>query len=202
MDERLALLKAIYCNTRDRTPLLVYADWLQERPELPASEATVEFIRLACEGKSSRRTTAPANCLDWLKENWKRLIPSVEAIAERVKWARDGYMDLEGGDEQPFGYGSQITNYLIDTIVGIAGKTFHGKRTYPCRLKIKVGFGLLLRAEMKSAWGKKQVWPLLGKDQPQLTMDLNWTGPMSLERMRDIETSDLTKGLFADEEGT
>ncbi len=175
MTEREALLHSIVKDHRERTPLLVYADWLDERHELPAAEATAEFIRLACAGKSLRHLTSPVACLEWLKDNWTRLLPSVAALAKPLTFTPDGYLDA--GNAYPdsvahlFGFGATVTNASIDTLVGIAGNTSRGEKVYPCRLQIKVGFGLLLKAEMKSAWGKKQVWPLLAKDQPQLTME-------------------------------
>lgn len=192
MTEREALLHAVLKDTRDRTPLLVYADWLLERAgELPAAGATAEFIHLACSGKSLRRMTSPQVCQRWLSENWTRLIPSVAAMAKPILHSPDGFLDAghkhPDSAEKPFGWGAQVTNAAIDTLVGVAGVTQTGEKVYPCRIKFKVGFGLLVRAEMKSDFGKKRVWPLLSKDQPQLTMDFHWAERLQQDVFNKLE---------------
>lgn len=168
MTERDRLLRAAV-GALDRTPLLAYADYVLENG-YPAAEATAEFIHLACQGKSLRRLTAPVHCLDWLRANWTRLIPSVAAKASPVNYSEDGFIDSDGCTPQPFGYGAQVRNTEIQALVGLAGAVRQGERVYPCSLKLKVGFGLLIGAEMKSPWGKKQVWPLLLRDQPQIEL--------------------------------
>jgi hypothetical protein len=158
---------------------------------VPAAEATAELIHLACSGKSMRRMTAPVHCLDWLKANWVRLLPTVAAGAAPTLWSQpDGpegrkfladAAHLGEAVATPFGFGASVTNCSIDAIVGVLGRTHRGEYAYPCRLKLKVGFGLLVRAEMKSAFGRKHVWPLLERDQPQVTMRFEWPEQLAVE---------------------
>lgn len=169
MTERELLLLGVLKAGRDRTPLLVYHDWLMERPELPAAEATAEFIRVATtppegEKPSGNFTRSPVWCVEWLEENWTRLVPSVKAFAVPHR-ADDG----EGLAEVAFGERARVDNALVHAVVGIKGSRGD---IYPCGLKITVGFGLLTFFEMKSVWGRKQVAPLLATDQPQLVMNL------------------------------
>ncbi len=175
MTEREALLTAVMKNPRDRTPLLVYADWLQERPELPAAGATEELIRLACEKNGGRYYLMPPWCLEWLTANWTRLVPSVAArhrpFQQEVLVTNDSSGYTYKTVTNQFGDGARIEKKVIDVLVGLEGYTRRGENVYPCRLKLHLGFGLLVGFEMKSAFGRERVEPLLALDQPQLTME-------------------------------
>lgn len=189
MTEREGLLVACLKAGRDRTPLLVYHDWLMENAHLPAAEATAEFIRVATtppEGMkpSGNYTRSPVWCTEWLKENWKRLVPTVAAFARPF---RETEFVQSSGDKwvaatevvrvRKFGDRATVRNYEIRTMVGIGSDRYEGTggeagRVYPCGLRLTVGFGLLTFFEMKSSWGRSLVAPLLAIDQPQLVMDL------------------------------
>lgn len=167
MSDRDALLWAIIKNPRDRTPLLAYADMLQENPQWPAAEATAELIRLANSKKCSAWLSMPPWCLPWVEENWKRLIPSVLGINVPItepseRWPEVPETGLFGAMNC-----SEINTYI--TLSAVL-RTNYSPRTqlYSCRLTLRLGFGLIRGFEMKSKVGSERVEPLLKIDQPQL----------------------------------
>lgn len=167
MTEREAILHAVLKNTRDRTPLLIYADWLDERPELPAASATAELIRLACERKCGAWLSMPPWCLPWLEENWKRLIPSVLAANELITEPSDRWPEVPKDGMYVAMNCDEITTYI--TLPGtVRWQTKEKIKLYSCRLVLTPGFGLLRRWKMTSTFGREVVEPILKIDQPQL----------------------------------
>lgn len=170
MNEREALLLAILRQPEDRTARLVYADWLDDRHDLPAAQATAEFIRVACKGTKTNRGL-PRQTYPWFRENWKRLVPSVLALSaprsepwpfpDGVPWLRAEGLRVDL---------SVILPGNITTRPG-TGRQVISTRLYPCRLRLWFDGGLCCDWKMGSAWGKGQVGPALGADQPQLFLD-------------------------------
>lgn len=94
-EEKLALFRAMHAAPDDRTPKLVYADWLEEREPLAwaLDRATLAFIRASCVSVGADRMMPPAYA--WLREKknpWD-LLPSVWALSRRDKypsWKQSG----------------------------------------------------------------------------------------------------------------
>ena len=172
MSDRDLLLLACLKQPDDLTARLVYADWLDDHPELPGAEATAEFIRLSCRKPRKGARVAPERDA-WLAANWKRLIPSVVALSvprsepwpfsDDTPWSRVKGRDLYTSVILPgnIRYRDPVTS---DGVVV-------GTRLYPCSLRLTFTSGLCSWWKMPSDWGRKQVEPALKADRPELFLE-------------------------------
>ena len=162
MNDRELLLKAIQAEPGDRTARLVYADWLDDHPELPGAAATAEFVRLCC--KPVRGPwDIPLEAYLWFHVNAKRLVPSVVALSVPITEPSDRWPAVpEGGMEW------NVAGTKIDTYVTLAAKNWRGVSLYSCRLRLHFWMGLCDHWTMGSAFGRERVEPALRTDRPEL----------------------------------
>lgn len=165
-DTQLHLLKAIKANHKDRTPLLVYADYLEGDLGDTASVATAELIRLCQKTKRETGIPLPLARDEWLVANWKRLIPSVMKLhVEQLEPL--GIGDAVEGANEVYTY-TDKRGMMLSTGVTLPGNTRAGTKLYTCRLELHFALGMVWAFQMKSAFGLERVKPSLERDQPQL----------------------------------
>ena len=71
--EQTGFIAAIRADPTDDTARLVYSDWLEEHCDSDRERATSEYIRVACGQTRRGRSNA------WLRDNWRRLCPTLTA---------------------------------------------------------------------------------------------------------------------------
>lgn len=152
--ERKALLLAILASPDDDLPRLVYADWLEEFGVTDLDAATVELIRLSC--NSTGKKIMPRAAYPWIKENWRRLVPTLDKYCARV--STDGFRDLEF-----------VRGCLVHTLVRASYLNAHGvlvTLSPVCSIRLPFRRGFLGFVQSWSHRAVRTICHRIRQDQP------------------------------------
>lgn len=184
MTDREALIRGVLAQPQGIAERMVYADWLQEN----RLDAQAELMRLACKPPAAPGKRHSKAYYDWLKENWKSLIPSLAAC--NVQPPEDYPEPMPPFEERVI-----VDTYRISMTVSLPGRLQFGRvRYYPCGVKLFAFYGWVFEWEVRSEWARGQLLPALFADCPQLKVkEVIWAEEES-KRMAENATADLSPG--------
>lgn len=159
MTDYAAMCGAIRLQPDDDTPRLIFADLLDELNESDWDRATAEFIRLSCKGSKKM----PSEAAEWLKVNWKRLIPNTVALHQA-----DTEMKFDAG-YSPEPFLKEIKGSLIICKIGLRplDRPKRGQ-IYTCTVSFRFRRGFCVESKMYSKFAGEIIEPVLKAEAPLL----------------------------------
>lgn len=163
MTDRTALLESIRLRPGDDTPRLVYADWLDEHSALDIDRATAEFIRTSCDMRGNRQM--PAAAYPWLKDNWRRLVPSLVALHDGPSYFPQP-VGLRSGRLVTTYVRIPHADYLATVVRRLPTHKVHPQPKSGMAVVLSFSRGFLTSARLSSAVARVVFPPVLRIDQP------------------------------------
>ena len=185
MTDRDAFLRAIRRDPASDVARLVFADWLEEQGDpSPVDLAAAAYIRLSCGvpavGPGSRR--ANRTRWDWLRANWRRLVPTLTAEWDRFPAEEPLRKALEEAvkSEDPLRIGEAERAWAANPTrtwerwkawpnsghVHVGVPLTLGSKTYVSSVKLWFARGFLAQAEWKAPRLGEKLAALIAADQP------------------------------------
>ena len=169
------LIAAIHAHPDDDTIRLAYADWLDEYGSGDLDRATVEFIRISCTPKSTKRM--PRAAYIWLHDNWPRLLPETLKLYKNSVTADRHEIDIPvstptyySRHDTPINLKNAVIHYRGRRIwmrFNLAEDRPRQIRTvYGCSTIFEFWKGFCIGLQMWSQWGYDKISPALRIDQP------------------------------------
>jgi uncharacterized protein (TIGR02996 family) len=155
--ERESLIEAIRSRPDEDTPRLMYADWLEEYGQGDVDKATIEFIRVSCSMKLGGSKRMPKAAYQWIRENWKRLVP--ETLKMHTPWNPNGSLDI-----QPVFPLSYIKGRIVFIDIGLHSSV--SRRTYRCHMGLEFWKGFVQDFLVCSNYTRTKLKDVLKKEQP------------------------------------